>query len=168
MSLVITEIDKGASHPLDFVDVSGNPIPTFPPGARLKLAEFGLQVAAHNGNFGSFNFVDLNATVGVTNPDISLSTVRLVITRRDTLPPGPETDIFSADQNTTASVLGVLGHNTFTINFTEGGIAETIPESYYGYALYIEISPFVIEPLNPPFISGPISFTGTSYVRNVE
>lgn len=175
MSIQIKIVDQGASTPLDFpIDVSGNPIDIVPE----KVAEFGLKVDLPDGSVegGYFNFVKLNGTVGVENNDTEAVTVRLTITKRDTILnpiPSPfiggvNVPIFAMEENVPGQEGLVIGRQTLSFNFTEGGReGHIIPASYYEYSLWVQtMEPFII-PITPPTVNGPISFDGISSVRNI-
>ena len=168
MSVTIT-IDKGASTPIDTVDVSGVTLDE----TLFPIARFGVQVDAPTGGALSFNFVELNGTVGITNPLVTTSAVRLTVSR--IIQPVPNVDgieefRFAAVQTLTTRLVGIatpFGFDAIGFSFTDGGISEEIPEGYYAYVLYASLEDLVTIPVLPgPFVSGPIQFTGTSYVKN--
>lgn len=140
------------------------------PITGYKFAEFGLQVNDSNGNPGSFSTVHLHGTIGVINPGLLPITVRVVITRRNTLLLGaPEISIFETDYTVNPLVLGILGSGSTTISFDtyDGDAINPMPSGYYGYSAYVEISPLVIVPISIPILSGPAAFEGVSYVKNM-
>lgn len=163
MSSPTRVVDKGASTPHDLANSTSVAIPITP--IKIKVAEFGLTVQAPTPPIspGDFNFVELGGTVGVATADITTApTITLTVTRR-TIGIANETIIFSTSQTLT------LASQKETIAFVavDGGVDGILPNGNYGYALYVERSVLGIEPANPPFINGPVSFTGTSYVREV-
>lgn len=127
---------------------------------KLKIAEFGIAIQAPTGS--NFNFVELNGTVGVQTADITTSPViTLIVSRRLASVSGSEKIIFT----TTQTITGASQQETITFNCVDGGVDGIIASGAYGYALYVQRSILLVEPANPPFVHGPINFTGTSYVR---
>lgn len=171
MSQLITVVDAGSASQSKFPDMEVTIPSSSSPITGYKFAQLGLQVDAPTSvNPGSFSTVHLHGTIGVQNPALSASTVRVVITRRNTLLLGaPEISIFETDYTITPQILGVagLGHATIAFNTHDGDIINTLPPSYYSYSAYVELSPLLLLPPIPnPILVGPATLEGESYVRN--
>jgi hypothetical protein len=170
MPIVTRIVDQGASTPLAFpIDVSGNPVIY----TLTKLAEFGLRVDTPEGGVpgtnGIFNFVHLDASVGLRSSFEGTRLVRIVITKRNS-ELFPSSPVFQPgiDEIVAEFLESVdeFENEVISVNFTEGGQNKPLAPGYFGYALWIQLaSPVLPPPTIFPEVIGPISFSGESSVR---
>lgn len=164
MSVQFIEVDQGNSTPIVFSDISGNLVTS----TRLKIAEFGLMVEDSNNNPGSYNYLMLNGSVGVTNPSTTPISIRLLVYQRD-VSTDLEIPIYTLDSTIPSKGPNFgdpNGRATVTFVADIGGINYSIPEAYYAFSLYVQFTPGN-STIPAPFINGPISFSGTSKIRNI-
>lgn len=164
----IVIVDKAASTPEDRTNQINIPI-SIVNVAEPKIAEFGLSV--QQGEI--HNFVELNGVVAVqsdvSTPSDQFEYILVRLRRRNTttLPPEaePGTIIFA----TRASLEGGGKIVSIGFSFTEGGVDGSIPSGYYSYTMHISrmvgLGP-TVNAATAPFITGPIQFTGNSYIKN--
>lgn len=176
--IVITTIDKSASAPIKSIDPNGSyvQIPGF--GTDLsKVAEFGLQVDYPISSIqdGAANYVDMNGAMCILNNNTDTKTLRAFISRKNTLTPTDVSEvIYQTEQTISGATLNGPGIVTFNIQFTDGApfniLGQSVPNiieaGYYAYALHLVLVS-MMQPPQPLVITGPVSFSGTSYTKNI-
>ena len=175
--IVITTIDKSASVPIKSIDPKGSLVKVLGSNINLsKVAEIGLLVETplSSPSDGGANFVDMNAAICVLNSDVDPRTLRVFISRKNT----QQNDVCQVIYQTEHTIGGatINGPNivTFSIQFTDGApfyiqgrsIPNIINAGYYSYSLHIVTADFD-QSNQSLLITGPVSFCGTSYVKNV-
>lgn len=176
--IIITTTDKSASAPIKSIDPNGSyvQIPGFNTDLS-KVAEIGLQVDYPTSLVldGGANYVDMNGAICVLNGNIDPKTLRAFISRKNTLIPNDVSQvIYQTEQTINGATLNGPGIVTFNIQFTDGApfniqgqsVPNIIDSGYYSYSLHIVLADMV-QPDQPLIITGPVSFSGTSYVKNV-
>lgn len=176
--IIVTTTDKAASAPIKSIDPNGSfvQIPGFDTNLS-KVAEIGLQVdyPVSSISDGAANYVDLNGAICVLNGNTDPKTLRAFISRKNTLIPNDFGQvIYQTEQTINEATLSGPGIVTFNIQFTDGApfniqgqsIPNVISAGYYAYSLHIVLTD-VMQPDQPLIITGPVSFSGTSYVKNV-
>lgn len=133
---------------------------------KNKIAEFNIQVdRPRSSTKGAVNFVELLGTIGLKTQTKISETVTLIVARKNVSLEGSETIIFTAPHtvtnNPSASTL-------LSFSYTDGNIDELITAGNYLYSLYIQRTPLNIKLpiLDPVIIQGPITFTGTSFLKS--
>lgn len=176
--IVITTIDKSASAPIKSIDPNGGFVQI--PGLgidRTKVAEIGLQVDYPSSSIeqGAANYVDMAGAMCILNNNSDQKILRAFISRRNTLILGDVSQvIYQTEQTINGATLSGPGVVTFNIQFTDGApfnildqsVPNIIAPGYYAYALHL----ILVEQQQPPqplVITGPVSFSGTSYTKNV-
>lgn len=137
----------------------------------LLLLETGVSVAPPSSSIGSYNLLNISATIGVKAQTAINSELVVMITQTDVSIPDSSEDIIYTGyetilENTTGTTLPL--EKIISINIFQGGHSQNITPGYYRYRLYIVRTGNVPDPGTQPVVKGPIELVINSYVRGIQ
>lgn len=164
------------SYPMQIVDKANSTPnvdkPLYISQKRTKIAEFGIKIDKPVANSKSHNYIEINSTILIENPNPSFQIVRITVTQLDTqIKNSIEEEIYYTEQNL---IVPEIYHNTdipsktcINLNFLLGG-NKILKDSYYAYSLYVQtLLPNQVDNLNEPFVCNSVNFSATSYIKNI-